>query len=52
MKALEEKRYETAEKDTFSAKVQIRKTGERRYGKGTIKVTDKKCTREFQEIFW
>jgi len=41
IKDLGNKRNETTEKEIFSAKVQIRKIGERRYGKGILKITDK-----------
>lgn len=50
MKTLEEKRYETAEKENFLAKARIRKIGERRYGKGTIKITDKNIHVNFNKF--
>lgn len=50
MKALENERDETAEKEIFSAKVQIRKNGERRYGKGTIKITDRDIHVNFKKF--
>ena len=38
------------EKEIFSANLQIRKIGEKRYGKGTIKITDKNVYINFKKF--
>lgn len=38
------------EKEIFSTEVQIRKIGERRYGKGKIKITDKNIYINFKKL--
>lgn len=50
IKDLGNKRNETTEKEIFSAKVQIRKIGERRYGKGMLKITDKNIRVSFKKF--
>jgi hypothetical protein len=50
IETLESKKDETAEKEIFSAKVQIRKDGERRYGKGTIKITSENIYINFKKF--
>jgi hypothetical protein len=50
IETLESKKDETAEKEIFSAKVQIRKDGERRYGKGTIRITSENIYINFKKF--
>lgn len=39
------------EKEIFSTEIQIRRIGERRYGKGKIKITDKNVYISFKKLF-
>lgn len=47
---LANERDKTAETEIFSAKVQIRRNGERRYGKGILKIMDKNIHINFKKF--
>lgn len=47
---LEDKRDGIDEEEIFSTEVQIRKIGERSYGKGTLKITDKNIHVNFKKF--